>query len=281
MLKKLRQKLAAILDPVRGSDDGPRTETVFDKYTVVTTPIDMGKHYGAHTSVDIFQAVPMPDGLTQKVQIGHYDRNYSTLFRTFCPFVQDGKDYALYSYSYGHTAVMELPSCKMVCEEVRSPTVQGFCPTDFLVPDGYNGQFGFVAGCIWGDDTSWKIEYLDLSQISKGTITREHKFGYIALPRHHDLKDVICMHKGHIPRRLVTIEFEPASVGFWQPIKDNEYKDLVLWPTIPDHRSEIQFRLDLIVEKMFDLDKDYSGLDYEDMVKTYWPATKALIEEAY
>src|SRR5689334_5869598 len=23
--------------------------------------------------------------------------------------------------------------------------------------------FGFVAGCIWGDDSSWKVQYLDLS----------------------------------------------------------------------------------------------------------------------
>jgi hypothetical protein len=22
------------------------------------------------------------------------------------------------------------------------------------------GRFGFVAGCIWGDDSSWKVQYL-------------------------------------------------------------------------------------------------------------------------
>lgn len=27
------------------------------------------------------------------------------------------------------------------------------------------GDFGFVWGCIWGDDSSWKVQYLDLSRI--------------------------------------------------------------------------------------------------------------------
>lgn len=42
--------------------------------------------------------------------------------------------------------------------------------------------FGFVAGCVWGDDSSWKIQYLDLSQVHKGIIKRDDRFGYIELP---------------------------------------------------------------------------------------------------
>jgi hypothetical protein len=42
--------------------------------------------------------------------------------------------------------------------------------------------FGFVAGCIWGDDSSWKLQYLDLSQAAQGTIGREERFGYLELP---------------------------------------------------------------------------------------------------
>ena len=42
--------------------------------------------------------------------------------------------------------------------------------------------FGFVAGCHWGDDTSWKIQYLDLSEAEKGIVKRDARFGYIALP---------------------------------------------------------------------------------------------------
>lgn len=47
--------------------------------------------------------------------------------------------------------------------------------------ENFNARFGFVCGCIWGDDTSWKIEYLDLSRISEGILVRDDRFGYIEL----------------------------------------------------------------------------------------------------
>lgn len=50
---------------------------------------------------------------------------------------------------------------------------------------------GFVAGCIWGDDSSWKIQYLDLSRIEEGIIRREERFGYIELPGSVRLRDAI------------------------------------------------------------------------------------------
>lgn len=39
----------------------------------------------------------------------------------------------------------------------------------------------FVWGCIWGDDSSWKVQYLDLSDVPKGEIRREERFGYVKL----------------------------------------------------------------------------------------------------
>ena len=53
--------------------------------------------------------------------------------------------------------------------------------------------FGFVAGCIWGDDSSWKIQFLDLSEADKGMLKREERFGYIELPENQTLKDAINM----------------------------------------------------------------------------------------
>lgn len=53
--------------------------------------------------------------------------------------------------------------------------------------------FGFIAGCIWGDDSSWKIQYLDLSEVEKGVIKRDDRFGYIKLPEHLTLKQAIDM----------------------------------------------------------------------------------------
>ena len=50
---------------------------------------------------------------------------------------------------------------------------------------------GFVAGCVWGDDTSWKIEHLDLSRADEGIIKRDARFGYIEMPHHLDLDKAI------------------------------------------------------------------------------------------
>ncbi len=55
--------------------------------------------------------------------------------------------------------------------------------------------FGFVAGCIWGDDSSYKIQYLDLSKADKGIIKREERFGYIELPEEINLREAITMYE--------------------------------------------------------------------------------------
>ena len=51
--------------------------------------------------------------------------------------------------------------------------------------------YGFVAGCYWGDDSSWKIQYLDLSQAHRGIVTRDERFGYIVLPDALSLADAV------------------------------------------------------------------------------------------
>ena len=62
-----------------------------------------------------------------------------------------------------------------------------------LTPLNYY-QFGFIAGCIWGDDSSWKIQYLDLSKVEKGIIEREERFGYIEMPNGINLRDAVNMY---------------------------------------------------------------------------------------
>lgn len=58
--------------------------------------------------------------------------------------------------------------------------------------------FGFVAGCIWGDDSSWKIQFLDLTEATKGIIKRDDRFGYIELPDNQSLKEAVDMYDyGH------------------------------------------------------------------------------------
>jgi len=178
-----------------------------------------GKWYGAKVGVYRIEG-------GNEEQVGVYCRNYRSLFRTFFHFRRSEKDYALYSPEYSATRVMELPSCKDIGGE--EPDERGFCPVEFYVPcyiekewtKGNNVghkfvvnqpsaedliesdfskpvspilyyPFGFVAGCVWGDDSSWKIQYLDLTDIEKGVIRRDERFGYIRLPEGIRLEQAI------------------------------------------------------------------------------------------
>lgn len=111
--------------------------------------------------------------------IGSYKRNYPTLFNTFVPFEKDGKHYALYSPSYTVTRLLSLQPWEDLGGE--NPDSYGFCPTGYYVPKESQGYFGFICGCVWGDDTSWKIQFLDLAEAEKGIVKRDDRFGYIEL----------------------------------------------------------------------------------------------------
>lgn len=137
-------------------------------------------------------------------RICKYERNYRML-GTFEPFRLHGREFGLISRGYTRTAVLDLTSGKVIAEEVDKPGAPpgaGFCPVGFYVPDWWdlhdgsvipgsetwnadqewpNGSFGFVWGCLWGDDSSWKVQYLDLSEIEKGIVRRDERFGYVEL----------------------------------------------------------------------------------------------------
>ena len=153
-------------------------------YSTTTEVIDAGPGKWKTARVNIFQRVGDASQL-----IGCYDRNHAGWCdSTFVPFVRDGRWYALYSRDYTATRIMELPSCTDIGGE--EPHTHGFCPVDYYVPHehpavieaGTAGLFGFVSGCIWGDDSSWKIQYLDLSSAPSGLLVRKEAFGYVAMP---------------------------------------------------------------------------------------------------
>lgn len=170
------------------------------------------------------QLMSIFDGDTK---IGEYKRLYSSFgVETFAPFVAaDGQWYALYSADYTCTRVMRLPSCEDIGGE--DGNTFGFCPTALYVPrkhlhilnwtsrDGtaHSSEawltdaeldkeqvevertlylpWGFVSGCIWGDDSSWKVECFNLTQAHEGVIKRFAPYGYAELPRDIKLKDAI------------------------------------------------------------------------------------------
>jgi hypothetical protein len=134
-------------------------------------------------------------------KVGEYVRDYAML-HTFEPFRQGGHDYALISRNYTQTAVLDLATGAVIAEETEDQPGSGFCPVGFYVPDWWDvhdgsiipgseswnedrewprGDWGFVWGCYWGDDTSWKVQHLDLRHIRDGVIKRDDRFGYIAL----------------------------------------------------------------------------------------------------
>jgi hypothetical protein len=89
-----------------------------------------------------------------------------------------------------------------MCRHGREePSGNGFCPVEYHVPCPDDGdttdetglyvECGFVAGCVWGDDSSWKIQYLDLSQVARGIVKRDERFGYIKLPVNMSLASAI------------------------------------------------------------------------------------------
>ena len=76
----------------------------------------------------------------------------------------------------------------------------------------YPPDFGFVSGCVWGDDSSWKIQYLDLSRIEEGIVKRDERFGYIELPPSLSLKKAIetedCQHVCGLGGRTIGISVQ-------------------------------------------------------------------------
>jgi len=157
--------------------------------------------------------------LSDNAVVGSYARNYSTMMRTFFAFARNGREFALYSPDYTGTRIMGLPSCLDLGGEERAGG--GFCPVDYFVPaDPNTGEaldVGFVAGCVWGDDSSWKIQAIDLSEIEAGRLARDTRFGYLELPDGLALADVIVVH-AHDP--------EAGFEGFWIEVKTSLRFDL-------------------------------------------------------
>lgn len=153
--------------------------------------------------------------------VATYKRNYPSMYRTFEPFRQGDKFYALVSADYGGTDVLDLQTGEIIAREER--TTYGFCPTGFYVPDYYDihepdgdhligshywdhwdevpdGSYGFVWGCIWGDDSvAWKVQYLDLTDITKDEIRRDERFGYLYLDTtSKDPRDFISIYEDDV-----------------------------------------------------------------------------------
>jgi hypothetical protein len=176
----------------------PHATTPRERFMVEVTEIETGPGALNTLRIDVKNE--------NNINVATYSRNYPAMYRTFEPFHQSGKMFALISSDYTCTSVLDLQTGEVIASE--EPSSMGFCPVGFYVPDWWDinddsilpgsnrwspdnelpkGDFGFVWGCVWGDDSSWKIQYLDLSLIQSGQIKREERFGYLKLASHSKL----------------------------------------------------------------------------------------------
>lgn len=168
-----------------------------DKYFVEGTPKPNAPGTWDSTLVEVFRR----HGASERERVCIFERDYA-LLQTFEPFRQGTRELALISRHYTRSAVLDLATGEILAEESESTAGSGFCPVGFYVPDWWDlhdssiipgseywsadlewpvGDFGFVWGCHWGDDRSWKVQYLDLRRIQEGIIARDDRFGYVEL----------------------------------------------------------------------------------------------------
>ncbi len=182
--------------------------------------------------------------LEQGRVVAEYDRNHAML-DTFEPFRQGDHNLALVSVDYTATAVLDLGTGAIVAAEDPSPG--GFCPVGFYVPDWWDindgttlpgsmhwnkdkewplGEFGFVWGCTWGDDSSWKVHYLDLSAVQEGVLHRDDRFGYVKLatnPRLEPREFIKCWSYEGVPWvDFATIQTFDLTTGASRPSSIDE-----------------------------------------------------------
>lgn len=183
---------------------------------------------------------------------------------TFEPFEVDGAWFALYSPDYTSTRVMSLPDCSdLGGEEPASHgfcPVEFYIPRykkvtlkdrsnnkesedwwfeakaeqqasdaddrlyDLAFSPWFSLDTGFVAGCLWGDDSSWKLQVIDLSKAAEGIITRSARFGHLELAHGMSLADSLRFERfmPHWELRVTVIRQECRDVASGQLIDPYE-----------------------------------------------------------
>jgi hypothetical protein len=192
----------------------------------------------------------------------------------FQPFMSsDGKWYCLYTEKYTQLSLARLDGGFEHLDSTTGGS-DGFCPVECAIPwelkyenkyiedpahktcydysfdpielmseyeDGTeesghlrHTDFGFYCGCVWGDDTSWKLKFLDLRQVPEGKLlVDEAALGYHPLPRGLSIKKAV---QGFwIDPATDFVQFDAAKEVTYRRVKvkdgtDNTYQ----WKTFQD-----------------------------------------------
>ncbi len=95
------------------------------------------------------------------------------------------------SYIDGNGKLEEYDYYMVDCD-ISTAEIEEVVSDPEYVSEGYS-NFGFLCGCIWGDDTSWKIKYINLSKIPEKILDITEKFGYWPMPNNATLKECVNM----------------------------------------------------------------------------------------
>lgn len=52
-------------------------------------------------------------------------------------------------------------------------------------------EYGFLSGCYWGDDSSWKLRFIDLKGVLDKNLVIDERFGYFELPYDRTLRECV------------------------------------------------------------------------------------------
>jgi hypothetical protein len=177
----------------------------------------------------------------------------SYIAQTFCPFFLNGKWYALYSADYTCTRVALLENGRFEDWCGEQPSTWGFCPVELWVPQYYEDRyqtlgstewhsfymfddfecsdgeftkdakesgktiqfppFGFVSGCIWGDDSSWKLRFIDLRGIEDKCIVISDKNEVELFRQSLPIKEQVGIHTCKITEYLSLMVAERKTVA--------------------------------------------------------------------
>ena len=106
------------------------------------------------------------------------------------PIDDDGKEHPGFGFcptGFKVFSMMEEYVCADKDETKRDESIAFWNKTIDDYPDNasfaleYSGVFALESGCVWGDDTSDKLRYIDTSRIRDGILRTDERYGYFEL----------------------------------------------------------------------------------------------------
>lgn len=109
----------------------------------------------------------------------------------FCPVALYVPKFQLRLHQHGKDREAKYRNFVHVVFDNESEFLEGLDQDETVLLEG-SLPVGFVAGCVWGDDSSWKVQAIDLTKAPQGEIVRlGGLMGYKAIPDDRKLNECI------------------------------------------------------------------------------------------